>query len=146
VELNYTYGPTDTIHSPITFANVLSITELCEPFEISRKTGYKFIDRYLRLGQPPAPTVDGSCARLIKAFSRPSSDDVGVPPQSPVQYSRACGSAMTLPSLLGRYTQFSLYPSNACVRGAKHTQCAERPPSSRSPRRSTKDSKRRMLR
>src|SRR5215470_18418596 len=28
----------------------LSITELCELYGISRKTGYKFIDRYLRLG------------------------------------------------------------------------------------------------
>ena len=28
----------------------LSITELCELYAISRKTGYKFIDRYLRLG------------------------------------------------------------------------------------------------
>ena len=28
----------------------LSITELCELYGISRKTGYKVIDRYLRLG------------------------------------------------------------------------------------------------
>jgi transposase-like protein len=28
----------------------LSITELCELYGISRKTGYKFIDRYLRVG------------------------------------------------------------------------------------------------
>jgi putative transposase len=28
----------------------LSITELCELYGISRKTGYKLIDRYLRLG------------------------------------------------------------------------------------------------
>jgi putative transposase len=28
----------------------LSITELCELYSISRKTGYKWIERYLRLG------------------------------------------------------------------------------------------------
>ena len=28
----------------------LSVTELCGQFGISRKTGYKFIDRYLRQG------------------------------------------------------------------------------------------------
>ena len=28
----------------------LSITELCELYGISRKTGYKWIERYLRLG------------------------------------------------------------------------------------------------
>ena len=28
----------------------LSITELCELYAISRKTAYKFINRYLRLG------------------------------------------------------------------------------------------------
>jgi len=30
--------------------DVLSITELCELYGISRKTGYKWIDRYLHLG------------------------------------------------------------------------------------------------
>src|SRR6266498_4759536 len=29
---------------------VLSITELCELYDVSRKTGYKWIDRYLRQG------------------------------------------------------------------------------------------------
>ena len=28
----------------------LSVTELCEQYGVSRKTGYKFIDRYLRQG------------------------------------------------------------------------------------------------
>jgi putative transposase len=30
--------------------NTLTITELCELYDISRKTGYKWIDRYLRQG------------------------------------------------------------------------------------------------
>jgi len=29
---------------------VLSVTELCELYGVSRKTGYKWIDRYLRQG------------------------------------------------------------------------------------------------
>lgn len=38
--------------------DVLSITELCELYGISRKTGYKWIDRYLHLG--PAGLEEGS--------------------------------------------------------------------------------------
>jgi len=30
--------------------DLLSITELCALYGISRKTGYKWIDRYIRLG------------------------------------------------------------------------------------------------
>ena len=36
----------------------LNISELCELYGISRKTGYKWIDRYLRHG--PAGLVEGS--------------------------------------------------------------------------------------
>ena len=38
--------------------DVLSITELCELYGISRKTGYKWIDRYVRHG--PAGLEEGS--------------------------------------------------------------------------------------
>jgi hypothetical protein len=32
--------------------DVLSITELCTMYGVTRKTGYKWIDRYLRQGRP----------------------------------------------------------------------------------------------
>ena len=38
--------------------DVLSVTELCELYGVSRKTGYKWIDRYIRLG--PAGLEEGS--------------------------------------------------------------------------------------
>ena len=49
LESNYTYGPKDTIIANY-LCKRLSITELCELYGISRKTGYKLIERYLRLG------------------------------------------------------------------------------------------------
>ena len=33
-----------------------TITELCDRYGVSRKTGYKWIDRYLRLGLSPSPS------------------------------------------------------------------------------------------
>jgi transposase-like protein len=34
---------------------VLSITELCDLYGVSRKTAYKWIDRYLRSNRPQQP-------------------------------------------------------------------------------------------
>lgn len=38
--------------------DLLSVTELCGLYDISRKTGYKWIDRYIRYG--PAGLEEGS--------------------------------------------------------------------------------------
>ena len=46
----------DAEHTPASFA------ELCRRYDISRKTGYKWLDRYARLGPeslPIAPTGPG---------------------------------------------------------------------------------------
>jgi transposase len=59
--------------------DVLSITELCEMYGISRKTGYKWIDRYLRQGpsgleersrrprRAPNQTADEIVAAILEA-------------------------------------------------------------------------------
>ena len=47
---------------------VLSITELCELYGVSRKTGYKWIDRYVRQG--PAGLVERS-RRPAARFTEP---------------------------------------------------------------------------
>ena len=41
----------------------LSVTELCEQYGVSRKTGYKFIDRYLRQGPAGLDSVRHSMGR-----------------------------------------------------------------------------------
>ena len=46
MEGGVTHGPADPVH----LRDTLSITELCALYGISRKTGYKWIDRYLRHG------------------------------------------------------------------------------------------------
>ena len=51
---------------------VLSVTELCELYGVSRKTGYKFIDRYLRQG--PA----GLEARSRKPHASPNRTDEAI--------------------------------------------------------------------
>jgi len=64
------------------FREVLSITELCVMYGISRKTGYKWIDRYLRQGpagleersrrprRAPNQTADDIVAALLGARQR----------------------------------------------------------------------------
>lgn len=49
MESNLTYGP-ETQFIAEYLREVLSVTELCELYAISRKTGYKWIERYLRQG------------------------------------------------------------------------------------------------
>jgi putative transposase len=49
VEPDIAYGPEDTIIADY-LRQVLSVTELCDLYGISRKTAYKWIDRYLRQG------------------------------------------------------------------------------------------------
>jgi len=56
-----------------------SVTELCERYGVSRKTGYKWIDRYLRLGpagleersrrpqRAPNQTADEIVAAILEA-------------------------------------------------------------------------------
>ena len=47
--------------------DTLSITELCALYGVSRKTGYKWIDRYLRqgpAGRPSPPDRRGFAARF----------------------------------------------------------------------------------
>jgi transposase len=60
----------------------LSVTELCELYGVSRKTGYKFIDRYLRQGpagleersrrphESPNRTADEIVAAILEARRR----------------------------------------------------------------------------
>lgn len=60
----------------------LSVTELCELYRVSRKTGYKFIDRYLRQGpagleersrrphESPNRTAEEIVAALLEARRR----------------------------------------------------------------------------
>jgi len=54
VEPNVAYGPENAIHRTDYLREVLSVTELCELYGVSCKTGYKWIDRYLRQG-PAGP-------------------------------------------------------------------------------------------
>lgn len=56
LESNIAYGPENSIYRYL--RDLLSVAELCELYGISRKTGYKWIDRYIHLG--PAGLTEGS--------------------------------------------------------------------------------------
>ena len=70
MEGGVTHGPANAVHRRLTFATSLSITELCALYGVSRKTGYKWIDRYLRHG--PAGLEERSRRPRARRIRRPT--------------------------------------------------------------------------